>query len=102
MSPYKDKALQKQTTKERVRRYRNKQKGVTMRSLGVTPKRTDVLLGKSKEGGEIWVGVEREAKLLLICKSLDKEIHGLTGRVSMLEMVRFGGLSMRGIKASLS
>lgn len=75
-----DKALQREQTRKRVERYRNRQKGVT-------------------------VDTEKAGKLLMICNALDKEVTGLDGKgVNLLTMVRYGveGLTLKGIRDKLS
>ena len=92
--PYKDTQKQKDYDKERKRRTRQgrtseedvlpenpqdvlpEMEGLTMISGGVKP---------------IYVGVEKAAKLLMICNALDKSVHGLDGKkVSLLSVVRYG------------
>ena len=80
--PYKDKVLQR----EAVRRAVQKHRGITETSQGIT------------------VDTKKAAKLLLLCKSLDKEVTGLDGkRVNLLTMVRYGisGPTLSEIKRSL-
>lgn len=47
------------------------------------------------------VSVEKAAKLFLICQALDKQIRGLNKPVNMLDEVRWGGSTLRGIKEKL-
>ena len=85
---YRDKEKQKEATKDRVRRYRNKQKGVTLE--GVTLKGvTDY---------SITIDKERAVKLLRVCHHLDRDITGLYGRENMLDLVRYGSISMRDVR----
>lgn len=82
-----DKALQREQTRERVKRYRNKQALHRPISESVT------------------VDTKKAAKLLLLCKALDREVTGLDGkRVSLLTMVRYGilGQTLKEIKAFLT
>ena len=65
------------TAKERMRRYRAKTvtDSVTKRGSVTTQS----------------VTVERAAELLMVCRSLDKEVRGLDGEsVNLLTMVRYG------------
>lgn len=45
----------------------------------------------SQQGSQVTLDTKKAAKLLMICKSLDKETIGLDGkRVNLLTMVRYG------------
>ena len=61
--------------------------------------------GNTLTGGDkpVCVTVEQAAKLLLICNALDKYIHGLDGKVSLLSMVRYGvsGPTLEQVKSQL-
>lgn len=88
--PYKDKEKQKDAVKRAVNKRRVLQKGITSSRVlhqGIT------------------VDTERAGKLLLVCKSLDKDVTGLGGvRENMLDLVRYGinGPTMRDVYHSLS
>ena len=72
---YKDKALQKKTTLERVRRYRNKGKGVTVEGVteeGVTAYRPIIIA---------LADPVKRAKLRKICQSLSGRETGKTNRL---------------------
>ena len=48
------------------------------------------------------IEVEKAAKLLLLCKALDKEVHGVAKkRENLQDLVRHGGLTFRDIKTRL-
>lgn len=87
-----DKALQKEQARERMKRYRQRNKDGSVTS-SVVPSVTD----------SVTVSTEKAAKLLLICRSLDKVVAGLDGQTNLLEMVRFGifGLTMLEVKNRL-
>lgn len=67
---YKDKDRQKEATKERVRRYRERK--------SVTPNVTPILGGIRP----VMVDTEKASKLLLICRSLERH--------NLLKEVRYG------------
>ncbi|KKL80757.1 hypothetical protein LCGC14_2001550 [marine sediment metagenome] len=95
MSPYKDKEMKSQRQKERRR-------GEALNTLKPLSEALNMITGGKKP---IYVDTERAAKLLLISKSLDKEVTGLDGRrVNLLSMVRYGifGPTMSDVKESLS
>ena len=79
------------TARERMRRYRDRNKSVT--------------LSGSVTGEDVTVDTERAAKLLLICNALDKSVTGLSGqKVNLLTMVRYGisGPTMESVREQLT
>ena len=79
------------TARERMRRYRDRNKSVT--------------LSGSVTGKDVTVDTERAAKLLLICNALDKSVTGLSGqKVNLLTMVRYGisGPTMESVREQLT
>ena len=84
---YKDKLKQREKTAERVRRYRDKQKGVTS------------LKGVTKEGGttEIIVSIEKAAKLKMICDSFLVKPSGKY----LMSLCWYGGLRLDQIAKQL-
>ena len=82
-----DKALQKEQTRKRVERYRNKQKALHSDSVtpqSVTDKRTEHL-------AQSLIDPVKRAKLLLISRALDKTMTGLDGKpLNLGTLVRFG------------
>lgn len=78
------------TATARQRRHRDKKRDKTST---VTPQNVTVD-----------VTVEQAGKLLLICRALDKDIHGLDGKVNLLSMVRYGvyGPTLESIKHQLA
>ncbi len=75
------------TATARQRRHRDKKRDKTR---SVTPQ-------------TVTVDVTQAAKLLMICKALDKDIHGLDGKVNLLSMIRYGvyGPTLESVKAQL-
>ena len=56
------------------------------------------------KGSQVTIDTKRAAKLLLICKSLDKDITGLDGKkLNLLTLVRYGigGLTLKEVYARL-
>ena len=87
--PYKNQEKQKESARDRQRKHRQ---GVTK---GVTS------LGCDKQG--VTITIDRAIKLLWICNTLDKTITGLAGKKeNMLDLVRYGSISMRTVKEKLS
>lgn len=74
--PYKNTVLQREAVKKAVAKHRVLHQGSQVRE----------------------VSVEQAAKLLLICKALDKEISGLHGKVNLLDQVRKGSQTFKEIK----
>ena len=89
--PYKDKDRQRESVKKAQAKRRQ---GITK---GITSDRV------LHEG--ITVDAEKAGKLLMICKSLDKDTTGLSGKKeNLLDLVRYGinGPTMREVKDKLT
>jgi len=72
------------------------------KEAGLTGKGLTLIKGGTKD---ILVDTKTAARLLLICKALDKTMPGLDGeRVNLLSMVRYGvtGPTMEGVAGSLT
>jgi len=94
--PYKDKGLQRGAGKKAAAKRRGLQKGITEGRV--------LHQGITKKVGGVMVDAKKAAKLLLICKKLDKEVAGLERRENMLDLVRFGvhGPTVREVRARLT
>ena len=80
----------KERTRLRVQRYRERGKSTDNVTHDVTQ--------------DITVDTTGAAKLLMVCNALDRQMGGLTGNESLLDLVRYGvyGPTMREVKARLS
>lgn len=75
------------------------------RKRGLTPETgTGSNIMGNKARSNIEVDTRQAGKLLMICKALDKTIHGLDGKVNLLSMVRYGvyGPTLESINEQLS
>ena len=88
--PYKNKETAQKYWREKKRQQRmsNPKKTGEMSNPNVQP---------------IEVDVKTAAKLLLICRSCDKEVRGLDGNVNLLTLIRYGieGPTLLSIKGQL-
>ena len=90
--PYKEKSMKSLRQKQR-----RDEAPVKVKPLGEAPK---VITHGTKT---IYVTAEKAAKLLMACNALDKQMQGLQGKESLLDMVRYGvhGPTMSSVKVSL-
>lgn len=79
--------------------YKDMEKRREVSRLSMVKKRKGLTMGVNKA---IEVDTRKAAKLLLICRALDKEVTGLDGkRINLLTIVRYGDLTLGQVKASL-
>ena len=64
---------------------------------------TEMVKMSTKEGVSTGLVVDKEKaiKLLKVCSALDRTVAGLYGRENMLDMVRYGDLTMREVRERL-
>ncbi len=93
-----------ETKKDYRKAYMRRKRGLTTndgsnKALSLDGSNKTVGLTRSN----IEVDARQAGKLLLICRALDKDIHGLDGKVNLLSMVRYGvfGPTMESVKAQL-
>lgn len=83
---YKDKGNQREANKQaQIKRRQGMTEGMT-KTEGMTGCDTTI---------------RQAAKLKMVCDALDHDITGLGGKVNMLDLVRYGSISMRDVKAQL-
>ena len=80
--------------------YKDKEKRRSVSKLSMQKKRQGLTQGLTNG---VTITKERAIGLLKIAHSLDREIQGLGGRrENMLDLVRYGGISMREVRDALN
>ena len=87
---FKDKEKQREYDKERMRKKRSRTEQVELDKVEQAPV------------SQRYITKETAIKLLKVCRALDKEIAGLSGRVNMLDMVWYGNMLMRDVQRELN